>query len=457
MANKKISQLTVAAPLTGTELLPIVQGGVTVQATAQNIADLAGGLEGTQYVFVAANGTDVENAAELQAAYEEAITKLEVITNESDLVQDAFLGNPIFMTSSGFQSYNYAAVPPNLISEGIQFVDIVNDGESLTIEIDVLFSGEFQMVFLNLSGLELLNITSFIYSTSTFIPATVIAAPGYYNFEADFQMNTQYVNLVSLDGNRSIIFNGIGTISVTENNVFVKGIDTINKSFIVGTNNLNFLKVENCKGGSRSFGYDIMGGVLSGTFIDCEAENNSFGSYLNASGTFINCVANSESFGSFANASGTFINCKGRNYCFASPGLASGTFTNCESLFASFGSGDNNSGFITVASGVFNNCIATSNSFGCDAYVNGSFINCIAQFNSFGGSSGFGGTPGTADGIFTNCIGGYGSFGGPLGSSGTLSGKLYYCRLTGGQFQEVSGSGITRLCIDGDNNENNQG
>jgi hypothetical protein len=43
MANKKISQLTAAAALTGTELLPIVQGGETVQTTAQDIADLGGG------------------------------------------------------------------------------------------------------------------------------------------------------------------------------------------------------------------------------------------------------------------------------------------------------------------------------------------------------------------------------------------------------------------------------
>jgi hypothetical protein len=42
MANKKISQLTAAATLTGTELLPIVQDGVTVQTTAQDIADLGG-------------------------------------------------------------------------------------------------------------------------------------------------------------------------------------------------------------------------------------------------------------------------------------------------------------------------------------------------------------------------------------------------------------------------------
>lgn len=41
MSDKKISQLTAATtPLAGTETLPIVQGGQTVKATAQDIADL---------------------------------------------------------------------------------------------------------------------------------------------------------------------------------------------------------------------------------------------------------------------------------------------------------------------------------------------------------------------------------------------------------------------------------
>lgn len=42
--DKKITQLTTAStPLSGTETLPIVQGGETVKATTQDIADLAGG------------------------------------------------------------------------------------------------------------------------------------------------------------------------------------------------------------------------------------------------------------------------------------------------------------------------------------------------------------------------------------------------------------------------------
>lgn len=41
MAKEKISELTAAATLDGTELVPVVQDGETVQTTAQDIADLA--------------------------------------------------------------------------------------------------------------------------------------------------------------------------------------------------------------------------------------------------------------------------------------------------------------------------------------------------------------------------------------------------------------------------------
>lgn len=43
MADVKISELTSAASLDGTEIVPIVQSGSTVKTTAQDIADLGGG------------------------------------------------------------------------------------------------------------------------------------------------------------------------------------------------------------------------------------------------------------------------------------------------------------------------------------------------------------------------------------------------------------------------------
>jgi hypothetical protein len=74
--------------------------------------------------------------------------------------------------------------------------------------------------------------------------------------------------------------------------------------------------------------------------------------------------------------------------------------------------------------------------------ASGIFTNCI------GGSYNFGGGGGTASGIFTNCTGDSFSFGG----EGTISGELIFCRLTSGSYETISGSGIIRFCLDGDNN-----
>ena len=49
MSDKKISELSSAAALTGSEPIPTVQGGVTVRTTAQDIANLAGG-GGTSFI-----------------------------------------------------------------------------------------------------------------------------------------------------------------------------------------------------------------------------------------------------------------------------------------------------------------------------------------------------------------------------------------------------------------------
>ena len=64
-----------------------------------------------------------------------------------------------------------------------------------------------------------------------------------------------------------------------------------------------------------------------------------------------------------------------------------------------------------------------------------------------------GGGAGVASGTFTNCVADQSSF----GDFGTLSGKLYWCRLTFGSFETVSGGGQTRMCLNGSNVLNNQG
>jgi len=278
-----------------------------------------GRLEGNNYVYVTANGTDIENAQELQAAYD--------------------------------------------IAGGL--------------------------------------------SPDSNNRITIVAAPGYYNFNTGtFEMDTPYIDLVSLDGNRSIIFNAAlntgnrtqGSISIRANDVFVKGVNVLTKNFTIDTN-LNLLKVENCEGGDFSFGGD-----------------ETFGSNpINVSGAFINCQGGDNSFGCGGESSGLFKNCQGGDASFGGLGESSGTLIDCEGGNLSFGGG-------VTASGIFNNCQ--------------------------GGDNSFGGGGGEASGLFKNCQGGEYSFGG----DGILSGKLYYCRLTTGSFNTPVNNSVVVLGIDGDNN-----
>lgn len=281
---------------------------------------------------------------------------------------------------------------------------------------------------------------------------TIIASPGYYDFDdSPFVMGTDYIDLVSLDGNRSVIFNSsdpLGTISIKANKVFAKGVDVGTKNFTIG-DNLNILRVENCAGGNYSFGGDATSGsnpiVVNGSFIDCTGGDVSFGGYGTASGIFTNCVGANDSFGAYGMASGAFTNCNGGDNSFGGFGTASGVFLRCTGKDVSFGSG-----FIGNASGTFTDCVGGFISFGGIGTASGVFTNCQAGAWSFGGSP----TSGTASGVFNYCIADDSSFGGVL--SGSLTGKLYYCKLTSGTFLTVSGGGRTIYCIDGNNNTNNQ-
>jgi len=73
MADKKISELTGAGTLTGTEEVPIVQSGVTVKTTTQDIADLGGGGGGT---WGSITGT-LSSQTDLQNALDAKLTKFE--------------------------------------------------------------------------------------------------------------------------------------------------------------------------------------------------------------------------------------------------------------------------------------------------------------------------------------------------------------------------------------------
>jgi hypothetical protein len=382
MSSVKITELSSSGPLTGSEVLPIVQGNETVKVPVSKL----GGLIGTEYVFVSASGTDVENAAELQAAYDLAVTKATPIVTPTNIplsnVTDNGGGNyNMTLTNSSDASYFSFGVTYNVIINGTSYQFLVQGVMGNMIFVSNLVPG--------------LSFSSFTLEVTTYPRVTVIAAPGNYNFEnSTFIMNTEYVSLVSLDGNRSIIFNSSdseGTLWLLANNVYLKGVDVQTKSLSVASG-LNKVIVENCKGGTYSFGF---GGNISGTYINCEGGDYSFASmptfsapigvYNNfgdptASGTFTDCVAGTASFGAsfmfLAEASGKFTNCSSINGnsfgASFNSSIASGTFTDCVAGAQSFGAGSG----AAIASGVFRRCIAGFESFAKNASMSGKFYNC---------------------------------------------------------------------------------
>lgn len=317
--------------------------------TMQDVIDTVGsGLKGSLYVYVAGKGTDVENAAELQAAYNKAKTMSPSVNNT----------------------------------------------------------------------------------------ITVLIAPGEYNFGTNvFLIDTQYINVVSLDGNRSVIFNydngsfpttisrSYGSVKITANNIYVKGLNTQTKALLVESG-LNNLTMDNCVFGqysiggfNQNFGFATPANI-SGKFNNCEGSDYCFAAGLNsnASGTFNNCISNYTSFGGFGGyASGTFNNCKG-GFC-TDNGTGSGTFNYCRFNGSDFGGG---------SPGTFNYCIGQNSSWAYN--VSGTYNYC------------------------TSGSGSWGSF-----TTGAVTGKLNYCKMTVGTFKPVGVGGITRYCLDGNNATNNQG
>lgn len=351
----KPNNFPVRLTLDGTEEIYTQTNDVSEKFTLDAVKSfIGGGLEGTRYIVVTANGTPQENAAELQAAYDTLKTMSPSADNR----------------------------------------------------------------------------------------LTLIAVPGEYQFTSTFVMDTEFIDFVSLTGNRDVIFDLEGIVDpfsydtdtfdildisecllIDTDNVYVKG---IKGKFYLSPNwdvywgngenyilpiqisdNLPNIIIENCEGGAFSFGGDY-----------------TYATPITVSGTFVDCIGLEESFATFQSIStGTFINCTGSDSSWS--GTCNGIYKNCQTN-ASFGA------------------------FGGGFYsANGTFYNCVSpNCRSFGAS--------LASGIFYNCVGGSSGGSGSFGGNGTLTGQLYYCRLTSGTFQTVSGSGRTYYCIDGNGNTNNQ-
>lgn len=404
-------------------------------------AESDGGLAGTQYLYVAGNGTPTENGDELKAAYTLAQTMSPTSTNRVTVI----------VAPGKYFAFNHQ------FEFSTDYIDVV----SLTGEADVFLSGISVGGICYIKGMNTTQAVSlggtqpgFNLTSSPSAQKIENCVGGDYSFGAGGNVHGTFINCIGGDYSfgSNIKFStfpagitdlGLGDIS----GIFIDcfgGIGSFGAYFFQG-NNITGTFTNCTSTAGISFGGSQYGAgniIISGLFNNCKSGASGFGFSSNCvlAGTFINCQASDYSFGFFsgADASGIFTYCSAGIQSFGGlGGIASGTFTNCIAGAESFGTG--------TASGTFTNCIGGDNSFGSGT---GTFTNCIGGTTSFGGTN-------LADGTYMYCVGGLNSFGTNMGPS--ISGKLYYCRLTSGSFNTVTGAGITRLCIDGSNVENNQG
>lgn len=198
----------------------------------------------------------------------------------------------------------------------------------------------------------------------------IIVAQAIFTFGVSkFTLNTEFIDFVSLTGNRSIFIDGI---VVTANDVLIVGVKcgagiqslttdySADNRFEVASG-LNKLVVKNCEGGNHSFAKQ---GVCSGTYYDCIGMKCSFGGgaasgeVAVASGTFIRCtVTTDRGFGGFlANFTGVAYDCNAGGAAFGMFGICSGTAYRC---------------------------IAGTDSFGDYGTLTGKLFNCVKQVGTF--------------------------------------------------------------------------
>lgn len=177
---------------------------------------------------------------------------------------------------------------------------------------------------------------------------TIVIAPGTYSFNGAFILDTPFIDIVSLTGNRDVIFDRSDLVDPFEYDGITFEITEIGECLLVSADNIFVKGIEGKL--KQSNNWNNFWGIGADYILPIQITNNLPNIKLEK--------------------------CKGTDFTFSNSGNASGTFERC-----------------------------------------------IAGLNSFGS---------------------------------TLTGVLYYCRLTSGTFTTVSGGGRTYYCVDGNGNVNNQ-
>lgn len=282
--------------------------------TGATISTIGGGLKGTNYLFVPADGTDVENAQQLQEAYDLAKT---MSPGPGNIM--------VIIASPGY--YNFST---SVFEMDTQYIYLTSLDDSRS----VIFNATINLLDTTEGSI---NITeSRIYVKGVDVQTK--------NFTISDNLLIQIENCRGGD----LSFGGA---EFGDPELIVSG------DFI------------DCEGGDLSFGGN---GEATGTFINCQGGEESFG-YLSSSGTFINCVAGDFSFGFAGFLDGQYENCKSGQGSFGSLGFVFDSNAKlCESDVLSFGYGS------IIFDSVFDSCIGGFGSFGFDydTLNQGRYYNC---------------------------------------------------------------------------------
>jgi hypothetical protein len=257
------------------------------------------------------------------------------------------------------------ALGPNAKNSTLTFDELDNSLLFLSSSIGTL--NGLNSFFVQANGTPLQNGYSLIdsYNTAKTTAPTgsnryaVLLGPGNYEFTQSFNINTPYIDVVSLTGYKDVYITGSNTIQVSADNVYVRGIDVESKNFTI-TSSLSNTIFKNCKGGSSSFGGSIVPSAytISSTFVDCEGGSNSFaGEFGTAEGTFTNCIGGNNSFG--FDCAGIFNNCQGGDFSFG--GLVGTIDEDC----------------------LIKDCVGGSGSFSPSGAIDGILQNCTLILGNF--------------------------------------------------------------------------
>ena len=321
---RKVS--SIGTPLTGRVNLAIKTDDILYIKDENGIEIPIGadGLGGTNYIFVKGDGTDVENAAELQAAYDEAVALAPSTVEESITI----------LVAPGL--YNFGATPFVVDTDYINIIALSSN--------DNLEYGTSAGQYVKFNSIDP-NGTILVDCDRNTIKGIDV---GTKEFRIADNIGAIIINCVGGDYSFGGVLFGDPPLSITG-------------TFI------------NCQGGDFSFAGN---GEALGTFINCRGGQESFG-YDFASGYFENCVGGDFSFAFAGVMDGEFRNCRGGEGVFGTFGLIQNAeLYSCQGGDFSFGNGA-----IIISPSLFNECVAGTGSFGFSyALTNqGTYLRCTTQ------------------------------------------------------------------------------